>query len=424
MADSAASLNTLAQEVFGSGGVPDLIPNNCVLQKRIKFSEAEKMGLKFTQTVRLSYPHGFTYLKGDGTAGVTALKDVVGSTQARAEITGSQIILRDLMSYEDAMKLSSGKAAFKKGSLYFLEGMQKSFRKRLEIALMTGSSGFSRSSGSTNASSTTTTVAINASYWASGMFAGMEGAKINFYKVSDDSLISSGADAIFTITTVNPVAKTILVTGTSGGISALDSHNAAAYLYFDGSYGNEMVGLHGILNTSSGTRFNISASTYSLWRSTQFAPTNAGPLSYDKVKKLVARCVGQGLDDAATLILSPGAWEDMSNNLAALVRYSGKDKAKYEIGAEALEIWGQNGKLEIVPSTFCWEGFSYLVHEDSMKRVGATDITFQVPGVAQNEIFFNLPGYNAVESRGLTHQALFTDSPGKHGLVSNLVNGA
>lgn len=423
MADSAANLNVLAQEVFGQG-VPDLIPNGAKLQKLVPFSEAEKQGLKFAQTVRLSYPQGFTYLKGDGTAGVTALKDVVGSVQARAEVAGTQIILRDMMSYEDAMKLASSKAAFKKGSLYFLEGMQKAFRKRLEIDLMTGSSGFSRSSGSANIGATSTTVSINASYWATGMFAGMEGAQIQFYKVSDDSLISSGADAIFTITSVNPSAKTLVVTGTAGGISALDTHNAAAYLYFNGSFGNQMNGLHKLLTTTSGTIHGISATTYSLWRSTQFAPTNAGPLSYDKVKKAVARAVGQGLDDEAVLILSPGAWEDMSNNLAALVRYSGKDKAKYEIGAEALEIYGQNGKLTIVPSIYCWEGFAYGIHVDSMKRIGASDVTFNIPGVANGEMFFNVPGYNAVESRAMSFQSLFTDSPGKHFAISNLVNGA
>lgn len=424
MADSAASLNTLAQEVFGTAGVPDLVPNACRIQNLVKFSEAEKMGLKFTQTVRLAYPQGFTYLKGDGTAGVTALKDVVGSVQARAEISGSQIILRDLMSYEDAMKLSTSKSAFKKGSLYFLEGMQKAFRKRLEMSLMTGSSGIARSSGSTNIDATSTTVTINASYWASGAFSGMEGAKIQFYKVSDNALISSSTDAIFSITSVDAINKKIVVTGTATGITALDSFNAACYIYFNGAYGNEMVGLHSLLNTTSGDVFGISATTYSLWRATQFAPTNAGPLSYDKVKKAVARAVGQGLDDDCTLIMSPGAWEDVSNNLAALVRYAGKDKAKYSIGAEALEIFGQNGKLTILPSIFCWEGFAYGLHTDSLKRVGASDVTFNVPGVANGEMFFNLPGYNAIESRAMCHQAIFTDQPGKHFAISNIVNGA
>lgn len=424
MADVAENMNTLAKEVFGDKGVPDLVPNNCKLQKNVKFSDADALGLKFVQTVRLAYPQGFTYAKGDGTAGAFAYKDVVGGTQARAEVTGAQIHLRDQMSYEDAMKLTGSKRSFEKGSLYFFEGMQKAMRKRLEIDLWYGQQGIAVTSSSTNASATSTVITINSSYWASGIWSGQEGAALNFY-TAVPALVSSGADSVFTVTAVNPITKKVTVSGTSTGISALDTAIAAGACtaWFNGSYGNQMTGLHGIIG-NTGSLFGISAASFSLWGSTQFAPTTAGPLSYDKVKKAVARAVAKGLDDDLDLYVSPGAWEDMSNSLASLVRYSGKDKAKYEIGAEALEIFGQNGKITVIPSIHIWEGFSYGVCPDAVKRVGAADVTFSLPGFDKSALFLPITGYAGVEARALTHQAIFSDSPGKLFYVSNLVNGS
>lgn len=424
MADVAENMNTLAKEVFGDKGVPDLVPNNCKLQKNVKFSESEAMGLKFVQTVRLAYPQGFTYAKGDGTAGAFAYNNAIGGTQARAEITGAQIHLRDQMSYEDALKLTGSKRSFEKGSLFFFEGMQKAMRKRLEIGLWYGGQGIGVTSSSTNVSATSTRVTINSSYWASGIWSGQEGCQVQFY-TAVPALVSSAADSIFTVSIVDPINKRVTFTGTATGITALDSAigSGACTIWFNGAYGNEMTGLHGII-ANTGTYANISAASYSLWGSTTFAPTTAGPLSYDKVKKAVARAVAKGLDEDLDLYLSPGAWEDMSNSLASLVRYSGKDKAKYEIGAESLEIFGQTGKITVIPSIHVWEGFAYGVCPDAVKRVGASDVTFSLPGFDKSALFLPITGYAGVEARALTHQSVFSDAPGKLFYISNLVNSA
>jgi len=424
MADVAENLNNLAKEVFGESGVPDLVPNNCKLQKLIKFKESEAMVLKFVQAVRLAYPQGFTYAKGDGTAGVFAYKDVVGGSQGRAEVNGAQIHLRDQMSYEDALKLTGSAKSFEKGSLYFFEGMQKAMRKRLEIALWYGQQGIAQTSSSTNASATSTVITLAAAYWASGIWSGQEGAALQFY-TAVPALVSSGADSVFTVTAVDPILRKITVTGTATGITALDTAIAAGTCkaWFNGAFGNEMTGLHGII-ANTGSLFGISAATYSLWGSTTFAPTTAGPLSYDKVKKAVARAVGKGLDEEIDLFISPGAWEDMSNSLASLVRYNGKDKARYEIGAEELSIYGQNGKIVVHPSIHVWEGFAYGVNKDSVKRIGASDVTFSLPGFDKSALFLPIPGYAGVEARALTHQAIFSDHPGKQFYVSNIVNSA
>lgn len=422
MSDVVENLNTLAKEVFGDAGVPDLIPNMTKLQQKIKFSKKDMLGLKFAQTVRLAYPTGFTHAKGDGTAGAFSFQDSIGGTQARAELTGSQILLRDQMAYEDAAKCTGSKESFKEGTKYFFEGLQSSLRKRLETQLFYGSSSLGVAASSANASATSTVVTFTAATWNPGTWAGNEGMQMNWYtSPTSGTIVSSGADAVFTLTSVDNVNRKITVGGTSTGIAALDTSIASLgrAVFYVGAYGNEMTGVHGIIN-NTGTLFNISATTYTLWLSTQYAPT-AGALTFSKVKKAVALAVGKGLDEDAELFVHPSTWDDLNSDIAALRRTDKTEVSKVDVGSEEIVYHSQNGKILITPSIYVKEGNSYGVVMNHWKRIGAADVTFNTPGFG-GEMFIHLQTKAGVESRAYTHQAIICMKPASQFGISGIVN--
>lgn len=416
MASVAENLNVLAKEVFAEGGVPDLIPNATKIQNRIKFRQKDMLGLKYVQTVRLSYPNGFTHAKGDGTAGAFTLRGAGKGNQGRAEIQGAQIILQDQMSYEDAAKCSGGKESFVNGTDYFFEGMQMSTKKRLESEVMYGGQGLGLISGTPATSGSNKVITVKASEWASGIWIGNEGMALDVYDDDNTTKLNTNADVV--VVSVDVVAKTVTVSGNSSDLAAMDDGD---YLYYAGAFGNEMTGIHGILN-NTGILFNIDASVYALWKSTQYAPT-AGQFNFQKLKKAIALSVSKGLDEDIVLFVSPGAWSDLQDSIEALRKTDDKDVKKVEIGTNEIVYHSQNGSVEIVASLYVKEGYAYGLCMPHWKRLGAKDVTYKTPGFGE-DMFFQLTTQAGVEARLYTNQAVFCFMPAKQFIISNIVNSA
>lgn len=418
MSDVVENMNVLAKEVFGEEGVPNLIPNGTKLQQKVPFSKKEALGKLYVQAVRVAYPTGFTHAKGDGTAGAFSLNDSIGGTQQRAQLNGYQTLLRDQMSYEDAASVTGNKQSFVDGTKYFIEGLQESMRKRLESEFFYGSQGLGTISASGSATGTYTIVlTITTAEWASGIWVGNEGMQLDIYNGS--SLVTANAPAL--LSKVDTVNRRITITTTSATDSTNIAANAAVgyTLYFRNAYGVEMTGLHGIINNTS-SLFNIDASVYSLWGSTQYAPTS-GAFTFAKFKKAVALSVAKGLDEDLVLFLNPLTWDDVNTDIAALRRLNDKDVSSVDIGSEEIIYHSQNGKTTLVPSMYVKEGYCYGMTIPHWKRIGAYDVSFETPGFG-GQMFIHLQTKAGVESRVYTHQAIFCYKPGKQFLVSNIVN--
>lgn len=417
MADTVENLNLLAKEVFGEDGVPDLIPNGVVVQKEVPFSESEALGLKFVQTVRLAYPNGFTHAAGDGSAGAFTFNNATKSSQGRAELYGYQTLLRDQLTYEDAAKLvKGGKQSFKAGIPYFLEGVQRSMRKRIEAEILHGGQGIGTiaSVGTGVVSGSNKLLTFNASQWCPFIWAGNEGMEIDDYNGA--SQINTNAPLV--VVASDPVARTVEVSGNATDLAALAASHT---LWFRAAKGVEMTGIHGIL-ANTGSLFNISAANYSLWKSTQYAPTS-GALSFQKVKKAIAIAVSKGLDEDLMLFVHPSTWDDLNSDIAALRRTDKSEVSKVELGTEEIVYASQNGKTKVVASGYMKEGYAYGLcsPKNYWKRLGAADVTMNMPGMG-SEMFLHLPSNAGVEFRAYTHQAIMSLAPAKQFIISNIVN--
>lgn len=407
MADSPAtvsSLNGLFKEVYPEG-LRDLIPNGTKIQKRISFVRADKeLGKSYNQPVVLAYPNGFT-LAAAG-AGAFSLNDSNTGTLKNASLDGSQILLREQMDYESAAKSARGRNAFMDGTKLMFKNMQMSMRKTIECELLYGSMGLA-----TVASYSSPTITVTTAEWAPGIWAGLEGRKITVYNGTSSS--ARGSD---TIASVDIEARTITLTTGVAGTTAADT------IYFETAYGSEMSGIHKILS-NSGLLFGISASTYSLWKSVSYSAASAA-LTFSKVRKAIALAVAKGLDDDCDLYCNPKTWDNLMDDLAALRRIveKGGKGSSYQIGAEEIVFYSQNGKVAVTPSIYIKEGYAYGLCVDDWKRPGAADVSFNTPGASKDEIFFHLPTKAGFEARCYTDQAIFCEAPGRQFLITGIVN--
>lgn len=408
------TLDGLFKEVYADR-IENLVPEATILQKRIAFSQRDSVGNKYHQPVVVTAEHGFTYAAAD--AGAFTINTPVAHTMKDATLQGSQILLASRMSYDAAHRASTGgKKAFVQATEHLFRNMVESMARRVEIALLYGGSGIGQSDGSTNSSSTVTVVDIVAASWAPGIWTGAEGAVIEFFNGASQV----GGD--FTISAVDVANKKLTVTGSSGDISTLDTSLSSNTLdiYFNGAYGNEMSGLNKIL-TNTGSLFGISAATYSLWGAN--AVTASGALTFKQVLKAVNKCVARGLMEPVVVLCSPATWTDLSGELAALRQYDNSYKsAQLDQGAGSIMYHGTNGSIEIVSHPMVKEGDCFVVPMKRVKRLGATDITFNVPGNPDNRIFIHLQSNAGFEVRSYTDQAIILDSPAKSAKITGFTN--
>lgn len=396
-----ATLNGMFKTVYADK-LLELVPDYAILQNLVDFVSADKeTGNYYAQPVVLTQENGFTYI-GEDTAGTTAstLGDAIAGASKEAQVYGSQLVLRSQLSYGALARASkAGEKAFKRVSAWKVEDMNNSMRKRLEIAMLYGQSGLG-----TVLTNTTGALVLTEASWAGGIWSGLEGAQLEaFTGITSSETQHNGT---LTISAVDHSTRTVTVTGTSSAVVAND------VLYFKGARTTtafkEMAGLHKILS-NTGVLFNISATTYSLWKGT--TASSVGQISFAKVQDALAKAVNKGLMGKVLCLVSPRAWSVLNADQAALRVYdSSYGKAQFENGAEALTFYGPNGKIEVRSHPFMKDGDFMCLPMDNLIRVGSTDLTFGVPGMDE-EFFQFVPAVAAVELQCFCDQAIFLEKP-------------
>lgn len=422
MPTSTSDLDGLFKTVYGPS-IENLIPEASKLMKLVPFASEDKIGDHYEIPVILAYPHGVTYAAP--AAGAFALNSPIAPKTKKAQVDAYQHLLRDSMDYETAAKASAGgEKAFRKATELSVELMMESITKRVELDLLYGQVGVGVVDSSVNTNATTTVLQLLTSSWATGIWSGMQNAELNFYKQSDGTLVSSSADAIFVISSVDSENRKLTVTGTATGISALDTAAAAGDLdiYFRGSNGAQMPGLVKII-TNTGTLFNISAGTYDLWKGNSYA--TGGALSFGKIISGLALPTGRGLDEKVTVFLNDRTWANVASDQAAMRKYDAKyDEERAKNGFKAISFYSQNGEVELIPYNCIKEGEAIAAPLKQVKRIGSTDITWQLPGGSpDNPRFFRELSDNAgFEYRVYSGQSIFIKKPARTVRFTGIVN--
>lgn len=401
--NTVTSLNGLFKEVYADK-LENLIPEGTKFMQKVPFSQRKKeLGSLYHQPVVLGLEHGITY--AGPTDDAFALVDAVNGVIKDATVQGSQMMLRSRLGIAAASRAAGGEPkAFENATKFLVRNMLRSMARRLEVGMFYGGMGI----GAVGAVAGLV-LTIATAEWAPGIWAGSEQMKIDIYDATSVTLRGTAQ-----VASVDMDARTVTVVAMPVGVIPTD------VIYFEGANGKEAVGIHKIL-TNTGLLFGINAAQYNLWRGNQLA-IGGNPLSFARVQDGIARAVEKGLDSDVTVFVNPRTWSDLLTEQTALRQYDSSYKVGVsENGSQEITFYGQNGKVEIVPSIFVKEGYSYVLCLEEMLRIGSTDITFKRPD--QGETFFreleNSAGY---ELRAYSDQALFSYAPGKCTLISGIVN--
>lgn len=436
MAVTPSDLTGMYKQVYGDD-ITNLIPRSAKLIKEVPFVSKEKQtGDLYHQPVVTSYPHGVTYAARG--SGAFTLNAAVAMKMQDAQIGGSQICLVENIPYETAARaVREGPAAFKDATKFILSNLMERAGKAIELESFYGQSptGVGTIASSANVVvGSTTDIVLTTGQWAAGIWAGMENCKINIVNTTDSQWVGSGtaltgaaaADDVFTISTVTNSTRTLRITGTATGIGNLDTAagTKSLYIVFNGEYGtsttaNGMAGIDKIL-TNTGTLFNISASTYNLWKAN--TQTVSGQMTMQKLLAGVDVAVQRGLDEDVAVWLYPTTWSNLNADLAANRRFDGSySRSKLESGTEAITYYGQNGAIRLIPHNIIKEGELYILPMKRLMRCGARELSFKTPGMG-DDIFLHNAGVAGFEVRCYTDQAVFLETPARAVKVSGFTN--
>jgi hypothetical protein len=383
----------------------DYISTAAQVYKAAKFSEAEGgLGLEFQQPVVVSSENGFTY--AGAAAGAFDLNGSVQSSVVKAKLVATSLVLQSRIDYETAARAKKGDKAFINGTEWLVKNMMESTTRRLESMFLYGGAGIGTLSA-VNAG--TFTVTISAATFSAGLLAGLEGAYLDIYQADNTTLRTANV----LIDHVDVDAKTIVFDSSTvmTGIAATD------LIYFRGAKGNECLGLQAILSQQTGTLFNVNITKYSLFRGNVVDMASA-VLTVSAITKGCLKAVNKGLQEDATLWVSVNAWLGFVNPVTDASSANSRSKPadqgrKLQYGADGVEIIAPSGKVTIKPHLMVKDGDAFLVPTRHLKRVGATDVTFETPGMEKTgEIFLQLQANAGFELRCYANQALFVDRPG------------
>jgi len=411
MPNTKSSLET-AFKYVQKNTLNDLKPNSAILQDLAgPLKGADQLGRKFLWPVCLSYELGFTF--GDGTA--FSYNDDVAGVYDEIEIDPNPVVLKSRISIEAADRMAKSDKAVLNHVALRSGQMKMSLAKVAEVDSLYGRSavGIGAISGAPVVS-TNATITLSAATWAPGIWAGMEGVKLEA-RTTAGVLRNTNADLV--LVSVDFDNKKVEVSGNATDLAALASTDL---LYFKGAYANGQYGIHYQLDTA-GSVFGINNSTYGLWKGNEYSV--GGGLTISKVLKGSARAVGKGgLDEDSVLLTSPTTWEGLNSDLAALRSQDSSYKAsKSEIGSKAITYHAQFGAIDIVAHPYCMEGFSYLMPKTALRKVGATDITFGVPG-KDGEVFEVLEAVAAYQMTGRYSYQMLIPQPAKCVLYTGITN--
>ena len=413
---TVADLNGLFKQAYADE-IINLIPEASIVTRNTTFQGRDKMlGDAYNQPVVLRAEQGFTYAAPG--SGAFSINPPITMQTKNAVVTGYQALARAGLDYESVFKAQTVNA-FKDAVDLSMENTMESFGKRLELALLYGQSatGLMGVASATGASSTTTVLAAATGQWASGIWAGQEGATLDVFNAGGTALNTAGP---VTVVSVDITNKAITVSAAAGDITAIDA-GSPAYVRFAGAAGNEMAGLDRIL-TNTGVLFGIDASAYALWKANQFA-VGGTSLTFAKLQQAVATAQARGLAEDVDVLVNPTSWVDLLSQQAALRMYdSSYGPAKVDNGSKSIEFMSQNGKMTIHSHIYVKEGEAFILPFDRAVRIGSAEITFNIPGSDNGKVFQQQPNNAGFEYRVYTQQSLLVETPAKCVKLTGIVH--
>jgi hypothetical protein len=398
--------------------VRDLRPKTAILQRLIDFNDQQKLGESYQISVMLRPPNGFTYAGSSG--GVTSLKQPRNMVSKQASLVGSEIDLREQISYKAlSSAVEAGEGAFKSITSEIVSGMQNASSNRVEAALLHGQRGYGTVESINDLGSNTGEIVLTDATWSGMWWAFGEGATLDSFTGTTKNnatgalvITDNGIDAANRKLTVT-YSGTFSSEVAAGDILWPEGANAGASSF------NEMAGLCPQAANTSGTSLGLSAAVYSNWKGNTKAVN--GPPSHQVVEEAIGELRDRGAQGQLMVFCASKAYSQLIVELAQLRQFDqsySTEKAKQ--GFKSVSYFSPEvEEVAITYHPFMKRSEMLILPIEECERVGSSDITFGVPGMKE-EFFTLVQGSNAVELQNFTDQAVALKKPNFSYLLTGL----
>lgn len=422
-------------------------PPDVELQKAWKFvGDAGREGDNYNQMVVLTQSAGFTKAGSSTIATMYTLNNPIAAGSKNAQVQATETIGREWVPYGMIEKSrGNDEASYVDAWQYAVESLSRSSAKRQEYELLYG--GPVNPVGQTIASMTTTvrnsagigligSPAVSATThvlgtitlatWSPGLFGGLEGATLDVVDAAAATPTVLNTNGAATLTSINLQTRAIDITCAAGADATAIAAASAPVIYFRGYYGSESLGARSILSaadgaTSSQSLFTIALKTFSYWDPVTF-DCSAGPLTLQKLFSAVTIANARGLYGRVKALVPPSSWMDLQIDATAFRRFDGGYKQdEMRTGWDKLVYVSQAGELEVVPYLYMKCGDACILdnNENTWRRVGSTDITFDSP--SGMPMILEVPDKAGRELRDFWAMGAFTPMPSRNVWLHNIV---
>jgi hypothetical protein len=373
----ASAIEPLLKVRYGKFSNP--LPSEDTIAKFAPFVPKESRdGRSFNFPVYLGLPGGVTH---DDTRTAFTLNSVVASVVKEATLSGASIMLRDNVAYDDVFATMNGIAdgggaggAYMSAWDHCTYGLMQAGELYREIALLYGPGPTSTAASSIGTVANSVSganlaapqvVNLTTASWAPGLWPNMIGQIVDIYQSDGATLRAAGV----TVTNMTAATNRLTLTKAASGATVATGDIIVARGALDVScYGLEAI------CANTGTLFGISATTYPQWR---VSSHSAGSLPLDRaqIQGLTSRQAARGMKNGGTLFVSPPAVADLIEEASELQRFNDASDTKRQ-GASKLVYTTTCGDITVVGHPYFKQGIGMLLPNDSVKRVGSTDLTF------------------------------------------------
>lgn len=418
---SQSLLVGLFKKVYGD--LTNLLPEDYPLAKDIPFNQKMKVGEKYVEAVVLTNETGITL---SATTDAFELNPAIAGVIKQAEVQPYISVLPSIVPWGIMSRSSGGnEQSFYDATKFIVRNNLKSHGKFQEIFRLYGQAtallgyvsyatqtyrgvAFTNGTGTLNGIAFTNGINAAGKYilfapgqFAAGMWTGMEGVKVQ--QVDANGVIQASGKMVSVDTTYGYIQ----VDFTPVAASSTTSSRIA----FDGmAAAQDYIGIQKILSTQ-GSLFGISTTSYSLWQGNTFNCAST-KLTLPKFQMAVANMVNRGgMEGDLEVYVNPRTWSNLASTEAGLRVYDQSYKpSEADNGFESISFYCQAGKATFKPHRYVKEGDAFALHLPTWSRSGSAEVSFQVPGMAQ-DIIFPLANQAGYAFRSYSDQYVFCHMP-------------
>lgn len=398
----------------------DLVPDHSDFAQAIPFTARPKLGASFEFPVRLKRSQGATFAAA-GTA--YTLQAAVPGLTAPARVTMASYTMREQIAYDVATSATSSEEAFGDAFDEIVRDMINTMGLHREVAILYGQSHIGAVTAAGTSTATQAYTLTKASS-AIGLWLQLDGFHCDVYDPTLATKRNTTGDMVISLVALNTDGQSVdfSLTGAAADNAAVVAGDVIVPV---GWVAGSFSGVDKIV-TNTGSLFGVSASTYNLWKSNTLSAGSAEAtmLLLTRLASIQVQRSGRK-GKVLKAFCSYPTWNDLNNNHAALRRFTSSQKAGVDLGSmDSIKYYGPGVGIDISPSGLVKNGEMFMGEWSTVKRVGATDLTFTLDGNSPEspKFFHHLQDTAAYEIRGYWQQCIIPTRPAALSKLTGIVN--